>query len=236
MRMLIREMSYQLRHFFGESIDIAHELNNQLSEALRRNDYAMYLIDIGQPQRAVLSLEQALKLINEEKNPLHYALFIDHMGLAYRALEQGEKALEQHILAQIYLSKIDAPDEMLLNQLHLTEVYLDLTQISEASDDIPKLTSDRIDIQIQYHLTMARLELLQGNVEEAKTALSKAISQAKSGYRQRLLAKALVLQSQIQVADNDNDRAVETWESAETLLKLLQMPTPNPNWLHVSSN
>ena len=221
--------------FFTESIEIARELNNTAIEATRRNDYAVYLIDIGQAQRAILSLEHALKLIDNEKNPLYYAIFTDHMGLAYRILQQPEKALEQHMLVQIKLSEIDAPHEVTLNHLYLIEAYLDLKQIPEAIEQIPKLTSGVIDVEIQYHLTIARLELLQNKLEDSKTTIETAVSQAQSGYRQRLLAKALVLQSQIQSADNDNDIAVKTWQSAEHLLKLLQMPQPNPNWLHVSS-
>jgi hypothetical protein len=81
---------------------------------------------------------------------------------------------------------------------------------------------------------MARLNLFQTDIEDAKATILKAVSKARSGYRQRLLAKALILQSQIQVATNDTDTAVKTWQSAEKLLNLLQMPKPNPNWLHVS--
>jgi tetratricopeptide (TPR) repeat protein len=221
--------------FFGDAIDIAHDLNNPLVEALRRNDYALYLIDIGQSQRAILSLEHALKLTNELDNSLNHAIFIDHMGLAYRALKNPEKALVQHLLAQEQLSEINAPQRVFRNHLFLVEVYLDLDQVEEASNHIPNLTTDEIDMTIQYQLTTARLNLLQNEIGKADTIISEAITQAEAGYRQRLLAKALVLQSQIQAANNDRDTALETWQSAEKLLKLLQMPIPNPNWLHIPS-
>ncbi|PJF20566.1 MAG: hypothetical protein CUN56_15515, partial [Phototrophicales bacterium] len=86
---------------------------------------------------------------------------------------------------------------------------------------------------IQYYLTFARLHLKKEQLTDATTAINQAVSRAKSGYRQRLLAKSLVLQSQIQAVMGDKDTATTTWKHAEKLLTLLQMPKPNPNWLHV---
>jgi len=221
--------------FYSEAIDIARELNNPSDEALRRNDYAVYLIDIGQPQRAVLSLEHSLKLVSKTDNPQYNALFQCHTGVAYRALKDYQKAKNCHEQANELFDTVDPSHWRTLNNLYLTEVYLDEAELDLASQTMPKLNTSIIDVVIQYQLTSARLSLLQDNLESAHATIKTAIIQAQSGYRQRLLAKALVLQSQIQAKDDDKDTALETWQSAEQLLKLLQMPTPNPNWLHVPS-
>jgi tetratricopeptide (TPR) repeat protein len=222
--------------FFTEAIDIARELNDTTAEALRRNNYASYLIDIGQAQRAVVSLEHALKLIDEQPNPLYSAIFLDNMGLAYRTLHKPDKALENHTTAQTHLASEDSSDWTLLNQLHLVETYLDLEQVAEASNHLPQFDNRSIDVGIQHHLTLARLYLVKKQLTDAASAISQAISQAQSGYRQRLLAKSLVLQSRIQATMDDKETATTTWQAAEKLLTMLQMPKPTPNWLHVPSS
>ncbi len=221
--------------FFAESIDIARELNNPSAEALRRNDYAVYLIDIGQPQRAVLSLEHSLKLVNKTDDPQYNAIFRCHTGVAYRALNEYHKAKSYHNQANELFDTTAPAHWVVLNSLYLTEVYLDEGELDHASQTLPELNTSIIDVVIQHQLTSARLFLLDDNIESAQATIETAIAQAQSGYRRRLLAKALVLQSQIHAKHGAKEKAVETWDSAEKLLKLLQMPPPNPNWLHVRS-
>lgn len=220
--------------FFTEAIDIARELNDTTAEALRRNNYASYLIDIGHAQRAIVSLEHALKLIEDQQNPLYSAIFLDNMGLAYRALQKPDKALANHQLAQTQLASQEQKDWILLNQLHLIETQLDLKDLEKASNVIPSLDSNTIDVVIQYHMTLARLHLVHEQFTDAVSEIDHAVSQAQSGYRQRLLVKSLILQSRIQAAMDDKDDAIHTWEEAEKLLTVLQMPKPNPNWLHMT--
>lgn len=222
--------------FFAESIDIARDLKNTFAEALRRNDYAVYLIDIGQTQRAILSLERALKLVSKNQNPLYNAIFRCNTGVAYRALGDLQKSESYHHQASELFATLEESRWSYLNHVHLAEIYLDLEQIEDANHSFPETLRLRdVDYEIQSWLTLARLHLLQSHLIDAETYISQAISTAQSGYRQRMLAKALVLQSQIQTKANNPDAAIETWHSAEKLFNLLQMSKPNPNWLHVSS-
>lgn len=222
--------------FFSEAIDIARELKNSRAEAFRRNNYAAYLIDIGHAQRAIVSLEHALKLVEGQHEPLYTAIFLDNMGAAYRTLNKPEKALGNHTMAQTQLASQAVGDWTILNALHLVETHLDLNHIEEGANLLPQLDSDEIDVSIQYHLTSARLMFVREQLSDAETAIKQAISQAQLGYRQRLLAKSFILHSQIQAQMGDKDAAVITWESADKLLTMLQMPVPNPNWLHVLSD
>lgn len=222
--------------FFTESIEIARELNNTSVEALRRNNYAAYLIDIGHVQRAIVSLEHALKLVDSDKNPLYVGIFLDNLGLAYRALDKPDIALTNHQLAQARLSNEKSSQWHILNHIYLVEVHLDLQQIDKAGEFLPADEPQVIDVVIQYYLATARLYLMRNIPTEAYRIIEKAVAKAQSGYRQRLLTKALVLQSRIQVALNEDESAVKTWESAEKLLTLLQMSKPNPNWLHLPSD
>ena len=222
--------------FFSDAIEIAHDLNNPTAEALRRNNYAMFLIDIGQAQRAIISIEHAQKLLENNENDLYRAIFADNLGVAFRALEKPDKALPQHLLAEKRFKDLDEPDWMHLNHLNFVETYLDLDRPDDAEYYLRDLTIDSIDIQIQHHLAGARYYLYIEKFETASDHIHQAITQAQSGYRQRLLAKSLVLQSQIQSVMDDKETAVDTWQSAEKLLNLLQMPVPNPNWLHVPTD
>lgn len=221
--------------FFAEAIDIAHELNFPTDEALRRSEYATYLVDIGQAQRAIVSLEHSLKLISKTDNPRYNAIFRCKIGVAYRTLGDYQKAESYHQQANDLFASLDTSRWNILNNIYLAEVYLDMEQVDLANQSLPEMNINTIDITIQYQLTFARLQLLQGKPDLALTTVEKALTQAQASYRQRLLAKALILQSQIQVANDDADTAVETWQSAEKLLTLLQMPKPNPNWLHIPS-
>lgn len=221
--------------FFAEAIDIARELSNPSAEAIRRNDYAVYLIDIGQPQRAVISLEHSLKLVSKHDNASYNATFRCNTGVAYRALTNYQKATSYHKEANELFDTSTPAHWVILNNLYLTDVYLDEGKLELASQTLPELDTTIIDVVIQHQLTSVRLSLLQGDIESAQSTIETTISQAQSGNRQRLLAKALVLQSEIYAKHDAKEKAVKTWESAESLLKLLQMPTPNPNWLHVPS-
>jgi len=221
--------------FFTEAIEIAHELQNPTAEAMRRNNYAMFLIDIGQAQRAVISIEHAQKLLQEGDNTLYRAIFTDNLGVAFRALGKPDKALTQHQLAEKHFQEIDATDWEHLNHLNFVETYLDLDQLEDTDYHLHDLPTDTIDVVIQHHLTSARYHLATNDLDTASNHISQAITRAQSGYRQRLLAKSLVIQSKIQAQLGDKESANATWQSAEKLLNLLQMPVLNPNWLHVPS-
>ncbi len=222
--------------FFTEAIEIANTLENPIAEAMRRNNYAMFLIDIGQAQRAIISIEHAQKLLDDHNTDLQRALFADNLGIAFRSLDKPDKALTQHMLAEKRFKELDAPDWIHLNHLNFVETYLDLDRPEDAEYHLRELHTDTIDIRIQHYLTSARYYFYIEDLETAQQQLAQAITQAKSGYRQRLLAKSLVLQSQIQAKLGDKDTAIATWQSAEKLLNLLQMPASNPNWLHLPSD
>jgi len=222
--------------FFTEAIEIANSLQNVTAEAMRRNNYAMFLIDIGQAQRAVVSIEHALKLLETDNIPLYQAVFTDNLGVAYRALGKPDRALEYHLSAEKQFDDPSASDWTHLNHLNIIEAYLDLDQPDDASNYLSDLDSDVIDTTIRHHLTMARYQIAISQLDTANEHITTAITKAKSGYRQRLLAKALIVHSQIQAMMGDTDTANQSWQSAEKLLKLLQMSMPNPNWLHVPSD
>ncbi len=222
--------------FFSEAIDIAHELENPTAEAMRRNNYALYLVDIGQAQRAVISIEHAQKLLQNDDNPLYQAIFIDHLGCALSALDKPDEALINHLLAKKFFDDLTASDWVILNKLYLTETYITLGEVEDAEYYLPNYEDSNIDVAIQYHLTSARFYLALKKLNQAQNHIEQAVQKAQQSYRQRQLAKALILQSQIQATSDDKDTANITWQSAEKLLNMLQMPIPNPNWLHVPSS
>jgi tetratricopeptide (TPR) repeat protein len=219
--------------FFSDAIEIAHTLQNPTAEALRRNNYAMFLIDIGQVQRAIVSIEHAQQLLPPNDNAPYRAIFVDNLGIAFRTLGKADKSLEQHLIAEGFFKSLDTPDWAHLNHLNLVEAYLDLNRFDDAASYLRKYDATTFDVQIQHHMTSARYNLLLQQLDVATKHITKAITQAKSGYRQRLLAKSLILQSQIQAAQGNTDAANTTWHTAEKHLTMLQMPVPNPNWLHL---
>lgn len=222
--------------FFTEAIDIARELENPVAEALRRNNYAYFLIDLGQAQRAIVSLEHAQKVITDKDKPLYQAIFSDNIGLAYQQLGKPEKALEQFNSALTRYDKLDNTNWYQLNMIYRTQVLLDLDRIEEAVTTFTALKSDDIDVQIQYGMVRSALFLHQGKLAEALTSIEQTVTHAQQTFRQRLHAKSLILQSKIQAYAGENDTANKTWELAQKRLNMLQMPVPNPNWLHVPSD
>lgn len=225
--------------FFIESIEIARELGNTSAEATRRNNYAFYLIDTGNPQRAIISLERALELSQQNDDQLSIAIHDDNLGIAYLALDKYEKALKFHHRAREILSGTNWKHWQAMNAIHLADTYLDLNQTTDAQAQIEAAITyadglDDYNLNIELHIAHARLALKLENLTEATNAILLAIEKSRYAYRQRLLAKALILHSKIQ-AHSDKELALATWQEAEQLLIQLQIPRPNPNWLHVPS-
>src|SRR5690606_12888831 len=69
--------------FFDEAIEIANRLEDHAAEATRRGNYGWFLLSTGRPQRAIVTLEQALRLSEQEGLQLQIAIQTDNLGLAY---------------------------------------------------------------------------------------------------------------------------------------------------------
>src|SRR5690606_21961924 len=86
--------------FFNESIEIANRLQDRAAEATRRGNYGWFLLSTGRLQRAIITVEQALRISKTEDLKLQVAIQTDNLGLAHDMLNEHEKALAYHREAQ----------------------------------------------------------------------------------------------------------------------------------------
>jgi tetratricopeptide (TPR) repeat protein len=224
--------------FFNESIEIANRLSDRTAEATRRGNYGWFLLSTGRSQRAIITLEQALRISQEENLPLQVAIQTDNLGLAHDMLGEYTRALDYHREAQALISSLNSPHWESMIKINLGSTLLHLRQVDEARPlyrqalDEGRAQAD-VEVIVRALIGQARLALLDGQPQEADDLLEEAIQLARRADMRRQLAEALQVHSEQQAALNETARSLTLWDEAQKLFTMLQMPQASlePEWL-----
>jgi tetratricopeptide (TPR) repeat protein len=224
--------------FFNESIEIASRLQDRAAEATRRGNYGWFLLSTGRSQRAIITLEQALRISKDEGLKLQVAIQTDNLGLAYDMLSQYEQGLEYHRAAQELICDLNSPHWESMIKINLGNTLMQLKQIEEARPlfrqalDEGRAQAD-VEAIVRALIGQARLALIDIQPQEADDLLEEAIQLARRADMRRQLAEALQVHSEQQAALNETERSLTLWDEAQKLFTILQMPQADlePEWL-----
>jgi tetratricopeptide (TPR) repeat protein len=224
--------------FFDESIEIANRLEDRIAEATRRGNYGWFLLSTGRPQRAIVTLEQALRISQHENLRLQIAIQTDNLGLAYDTLGEFDRALTYHREALAHVQPLNNAHWESTIQINLAQTLLRLGQDEEARPLLrAALDSGRThadtEVIVRALIGQARLSLRDQQPQDADALLTEAVLLARRADMRRQLAEALQVQSEQQAALNDPARSLTLWDEAHRLFTMLQMPQANlePEWL-----
>jgi tetratricopeptide (TPR) repeat protein len=224
--------------FFNEAISLAQRTGNEAAEATRRGNYGWFLISIGRPRQALLSLEHALRLSQMLKLDLQSAIQTDNLGLAYDSMGDHAKASDHHQRALEMIEPLSNSYWQTAFKINQASTLLSLNQVEAAfalfEDAEAQSRADANNEGIIRALTgLARAHLEQHQPEKAEALLSEAIGLARKSDMRRLLAEALSVYSQQQAALNQHERSQVLWDEASKLYNILQAPQGKmqPAWL-----
>jgi len=225
--------------FFSESITIASQIGDRAAEATRRGNYGWFLHATGRPKQAVTTLENAIRLSDEQKLDLQVAVQTDNLGLAHSALGNDAAALSYHEQALEQVNTLNEPHWKSTIQINLANSLLGQSRVDEAAHLLDQAlrqgrAEEDIEVIIRALTGQARVALLRGQAEESGVMLSQAVSQARRADMRRLLAEALRTQSEQQAAINHPEQSLALWDEAKKLFNLLHTPTNQiqPQWLN----
>lgn len=224
--------------FFNESIEIANRLQDRAAEATRRGNYGWFLLSTGRLQRAIITLEQALRISKTEDLKLQVAIQTDNLGLAHDMLNEHEKALAYHREAQELIRDLNNPHWDSMIKINLGNTLMQLKQVEEARPlfrqalDEGRAQAD-VEVIVRALIGQARLALIDDQPQEADDMLEEAIQLARRADMRRQLAEALQVHSEQQAALNKTERSLTLWDEAQKLFTILQMPQADlePEWL-----
>lgn len=224
--------------FFNESIDIANRLQDYTAETTRRGNYGWFLLSTGRPQRALVMLEQALRISRQQGLLLQVAIQTDNLGLAYDALREYTVALQYHRDALEMIHELKNPHWQSMIQINLGNTLIHMADTSAAGSLFAEAL-DRgrhlVDIQVIVRalIGQARLALLEEQPQNADHLLQEAIQLARRADMRRPLAEALQIYSEQQASLNQFEQSVTLWDEAQKLFTILQMPQADlePDWL-----
>jgi tetratricopeptide (TPR) repeat protein len=224
--------------FFTESIDIAQQLNDHTAEATRRGNYGWFLLSTGRPQRAIITLEQALHLSEEAGLAVQQAVQTDNLGLAHDHTGDLEQALHYHRRALEQIATLDNPHWSNIIKVNLATTLLERDDIEEARALLRQaLAAGRqqgdVEVIVRGLIGQARLALLDEQPQEADDMLEEATHLARRADMRRQLAEALQVYSEQQAALDHTDRSLTLWDEAQKLFTIMQMPQADlePEWL-----
>lgn len=224
--------------FFNESIEIANRLQDHVAEATRRGNYGWFLLSTGRSQRAIITLEQALRISKNANLKLQVAIQTDNLGLAHDMLNEYETALAHHREAQELIRDLNSPHWESMIKINLGSTLMQLQQVDEARPmfrqalDEGRAQAD-VEIIVRALIGQARLALIDDQPQEADDMLEEAIQLARRADMRRQLAEALQVHSEQQAALNETERSLTLWDEAQKLFTILQMPQAElePEWL-----
>ena len=224
--------------FFKEAIDIARSMNDQEAEATRRGNYGWFLLKTGKYQQAESTLTEALRLSKAIGSDLLTAVQTDNLGLVHDARGEYQAALSHHEQALELISRLDTPHWQAVIKANEGDTRLSLGQIQEATalyEAVLSIGRDLHDIEntIRGLTGQARIALALDQAGSADNALQEAIMMSRRADMRRLLANALVVQSQQQAALEQPEKATALWEEARKLYAVLHAPQAKqtPSWL-----
>jgi tetratricopeptide (TPR) repeat protein len=224
--------------FFDEAIEIANRLEDHAAEATRRGNYGWFLLSTGRPQRAIVTLEQALRLSEQEGLQLQIAIQTDNLGLAYDILHEPHRAVELHRSALERSRSLNSPHWESVIRINLANTLLQMNSMDEARtlfrDALAEGRSQAdIEVIVRALIGLARLALVDSDFQQCADMLEEAIQLARRADMRRQLAEALQIHSEQQAALNETERSLSLWDEAHRLYSLLQMPQAElePDWL-----
>lgn len=224
--------------FFNETIEIANRLEDHAAEATRRGNYGWFLLSTGRPQRAIVTLEQALRLSEQVGLKLQIAIQTDNLGLAYDTLGEYDKAVTFHRSALEQIQGLNSPHWHSSIRINLAGTLFNLGEIEESRPLLRQALIDGreqadVEVIVRALVGQARLALHDHQPQEADEMLQEAIQLARRADMRRQLAEALQVQSEQQAALNETARSLTLWDEAQKLFSILQMPQAElePEWL-----
>lgn len=222
--------------FFTEAITIATKTGNRDAEATRRGNYGWFLLVTGRPQPAIVTLEHAIRISQQQGLNLQVAVQTNNLGVAHRTagnlhagLTYQEQALElmQNVRDAHWQGVIltDLADTLfLMERIDEAETYFNnAAHLGREHNDI--------ELIIRALTGQARIALQRGKIEEAGDMLRQATAYARKADMRRLLAEALQVHSQQQAAANHPNESLSLWHEAQKLFTLLRIPHLQPDWL-----
>ncbi|MDQ7026512.1 MAG: tetratricopeptide repeat protein [Anaerolineae bacterium] len=236
MLLLNLAISNRLSLFTKEAIEIAksdNADNAKEDEALRRGDYGRFLALTNKPKPAAIEIQQAQHDLSELGLTIESALQWGNAGLAYAALNQHEKALEQYNIA---LPELETTPHSAMIRANRADSYLALSKYDEAQADYDAaLTTARetnnLIVVVQALIGLARLHLESGTLENAEHCLNEAESIIRRANLRRLQAHLLTVHSRLYIAQGDKTKAQSVWDEATKLRSILRMPNITSDWL-----
>jgi tetratricopeptide (TPR) repeat protein len=224
--------------FFNEAIEIANRLEDYAAEATRRGNYGWFLLSTGRPQRAIVTLEQALRLSEQQGLVLQIAIQTDNIGLAYDAMGEHNRASAYHQSALERITHLSSPHWQGMMQINQAGSLMQLGQEDEARSLLQQaLATGRQETDVHVIaralIGLARLVLANAEFQQCADYLQEAIQLARRADMRRQLAEALQIHSEQQAALNETERSLSLWDEAQKLYDILQMPQANlePDWL-----
>ncbi len=224
--------------FFTEAIEIANRLGDTVAEATRRGNYGWFLLSTGRPQRAIVTLEQALRLSKQVDLKLQIAVQTDNLGLAHDIITDYHTALKYHQDAAALIGELNNPHWSSIIKINCANTHLKLNAVDAARPlIIQALAAGReqgdIEVIVRALIGKARLALLDADPQAADEMLDEALQLARQADLRRYLAEALQVQSEQQAALNETERSLTLWDEAHKLFSVLQMPQAElqPEWL-----
>ncbi|HEX2620386.1 MAG TPA: hypothetical protein VHL11_09570 [Phototrophicaceae bacterium] len=232
--------------FLTEAIKIAQKLQDRQAEATRRGNYGWFLLATGRAQRSLSALEYALRLSEGLQLTLAMAVQTDNLGLAHGELGLDEEALTYHNRALKLIEESENPHWKAVLQSNLAAQLIKMGHLDEVPALLQAIQTEAAELE-SYEITtrllinQARLALKKDEpttLETATAPIQEAINLARRAGTRRLLADALLVQSQYYARINNLPRATATWEEASKLLESLRHPDGNmpPAWLRMASD
>lgn len=224
--------------FFTESIQIAGQLSDRLAEATRRGNYGWFLCITGKPDRALETLEYALRLSEQVGAKTQSAIQTDNIGLVYDNKGDAEKAVYYHAKAW---EKLAGSNEIhwrgivsanLGNSLVSLGKYTEAEQLLDVALQSGKQENDD-EVIARALMGLTRLKMAQNANDDMTEWLNEAQIRADATYSRRLIGDVYALKSRYYAHQEDFERAGDAWQKASALYRLLGLPISDtqPAWL-----
>lgn len=217
--------------FFVEAIQISQQLRHAKTETVRRGNYGWFLLHTGRAESALHMLQHAVIQSQSLNMPLHTAVQIDNIGLAWHELRDYEKAITHHKQAWELLQTQTGIDVYWrgivgANLAHALISANQFDSVGELIENALKIGRDinRQELVVRALNAKIRLLLLQAEpIEDLLLFAEETVSLAHLQGRRRLLADALILRYQVYQRIGRDAEAEQDWEAAKTLLRLLRL-------------
>ncbi len=225
------------RTFLLESIKIASQVNDRRSEATRRGNYGWFLLTTGKAHEALTTLAVSVRQSQIAELPLQAAVQTDNIGLAYDELHDYEQALVKHQKALEMLRDLNAPEWTAIVGANLGHTLAAMGRLFDAEPHLRRaleigreLKSDEVIARAQTGLALTALK--RSKLDKVQETVDEAVNSARKTGIRRLLSDALAAQSQYLATTDRHEAAVDAWEEARGLLKLLGIASEEiPAWL-----